>query len=214
MNIQKENVNCLVGMKCPRCSSHSPFRIFATMSSWITVHDEGTDIMQGDVDWNDLSGCVCSHCGYQNSVAAFKDFTEKAQSIDSQEDGGNHCFFNHGDQLMKSQQESVMNVSILCSSDHSDHFTLLAFMDSDVVGYVDCSLQEDVVVIRYIHVNKECRRQGIARLMVSHLTEKYRSVRHNYSEVTNDGFQLLQSLSNDVRGNAATLSTELPIHAC
>jgi hypothetical protein len=64
------NTNCLKGMRCPNpeCKSYGPFKISAT--SFVTVHDDGTD-EPGDFDWDSESYCKCIKCDEFGRVSDF-----------------------------------------------------------------------------------------------------------------------------------------------
>jgi hypothetical protein len=51
-----ENINCLAGMKCPKCGSPEPFGIEVTMT--VTMRDDGTDDY-GNCEWDVSAYCEC-----------------------------------------------------------------------------------------------------------------------------------------------------------
>lgn len=65
-----ENVNCLAGLKCPKCGSLGPLRITAVAE--FVVADDGTDEF-GDVEWSETSAASCTVCSWSGQV---KDFAE------------------------------------------------------------------------------------------------------------------------------------------
>jgi hypothetical protein len=67
------NENCLEGMQCPICDSEGPFKIACT--TWLTVHDDGTDDPDGDIEWDDSSGCFCLtyDCSFHGRVEQLRD---------------------------------------------------------------------------------------------------------------------------------------------
>lgn len=64
------NVNCLAGMKCPRCGSFGPFRI-ATMAETL-MGDNGTEDEHG-AEFDDHSFCGCTDCAFEGQVRDFWD---------------------------------------------------------------------------------------------------------------------------------------------
>ena len=64
------NTNCLEGIQCLGCGSEGPFEI--KVKVYITVHDDGTDDIIGDVEWDDDDPCICPECGKHGTVADFK----------------------------------------------------------------------------------------------------------------------------------------------
>lgn len=63
------NVNCLEGMRCPKCNSFGPFTIAATVL--VDVTDEGTEDCGGDYEWNTDAACVCKGCDHTGTIATF-----------------------------------------------------------------------------------------------------------------------------------------------
>jgi hypothetical protein len=63
------NDNCLKGMKCPKCSSESPFRISARCMA--LVFDSGVDSTT-EFEWKDDDLCRCSLCDYVAEVKQFR----------------------------------------------------------------------------------------------------------------------------------------------
>lgn len=65
------NSNCLEGMRCPKCGSEGPFRIEVRVMAM--VHDDGTDLLDGDTEWDKDSSCVCgeSKCEHFGTVEEF-----------------------------------------------------------------------------------------------------------------------------------------------
>jgi hypothetical protein len=62
------NINCLKGIKCPKCGYEDRFQIAA--SALFDVTDEGTECL-GDVEWSDDSLIVCKGCEYVGKVKQF-----------------------------------------------------------------------------------------------------------------------------------------------
>lgn len=65
------NENCLQGFECPQCGSYGPFRIHATVNGETLVSDDGTEGVEGDVEWEDSSTCSCTDCGHSGTVRDF-----------------------------------------------------------------------------------------------------------------------------------------------
>jgi hypothetical protein len=72
---EKENTNCLEGMKCPECGSLEPFRI--EIKTMLLMYDDGSedDKLSGSQEWDDDSYCECCGCLRHGTVQDFK--TEK-----------------------------------------------------------------------------------------------------------------------------------------
>lgn len=68
---EKENSNCLEGMRCPKCKSLGPF-IIETLKQFL-VSDEGTEDVGSDTHWDGDSYCRCQECDTDGKVW---DFTE------------------------------------------------------------------------------------------------------------------------------------------
>jgi hypothetical protein len=66
------NVNCLADMRCPSCGDFGPFSIQATQSGMVRVSDNGTDFIDGNVEWDDESECECLACRRSATVAEFR----------------------------------------------------------------------------------------------------------------------------------------------
>ena len=64
------NVNCLEGMRCPKCGSDQPFAI-GTYSSAI-VYDDGIESTT-DHEWDKDSPCTCKECEHYGRVADFRE---------------------------------------------------------------------------------------------------------------------------------------------
>ena len=64
------NTNCLAGIKCPQCGYEDKFRIECHVV--MTVTDEGTEDIAGDVEWQDESWCVCANCERQGELRSFR----------------------------------------------------------------------------------------------------------------------------------------------
>lgn len=94
-NKENPNENCLEGFECPMCGSYGPFRIHATLSGETLVHDDGTDDICGDIEWDNTSVCRCADCGHSGIVRDFTDepapqFGAFQQIVANVYDGGNH----------------------------------------------------------------------------------------------------------------------------
>jgi hypothetical protein len=66
------NVNCLQGMRCPSCGDFGPFSIQVTQRGMVRVSDNGTDFIDGNVEWEDESECECLACRHTATVAEFR----------------------------------------------------------------------------------------------------------------------------------------------
>jgi len=76
----KQNTNCLEGVRCPKCGSREPFVI--DIETQAQVWDAGVEDIVGDNEWNNDSGIRCIECGHTGTVGEFqggdpevKDFT-------------------------------------------------------------------------------------------------------------------------------------------
>lgn len=69
MTSASENINCLAGMRCPKCKSRGPFAIAAT--AIFTMTDEGTDSF-GDIEYDDGSYCQCTECDHDGIIDEFR----------------------------------------------------------------------------------------------------------------------------------------------
>jgi len=63
------NENCLKNIACPACGSMGPFEIEVTTT--VTVHDDGTDLPSGDINWGEWSRCACTICRHRGYVKTF-----------------------------------------------------------------------------------------------------------------------------------------------
>lgn len=63
------NFNCLDGMRC-RCGSEGPFRI--TVRTVVEMHDDGSENLAGDLEFDNDAGCVCCHCKHAGVVSDFR----------------------------------------------------------------------------------------------------------------------------------------------
>lgn len=68
---ENPNQNCLDGMKCPNCGHFGPFDIYVTSSGYTRVTDDGTDEIEGSVEWEDSSSCRCPECRHEATVGDF-----------------------------------------------------------------------------------------------------------------------------------------------
>lgn len=76
--VEAENSNCLIGIKCPKCESLGPFRIASLCSA--EVHDDGIE-SSTNYEWDETSACSCLQCHENGKV---EDFMEKEE--DEKED--------------------------------------------------------------------------------------------------------------------------------
>ena len=72
------NVNCLAGMRCPKCKSLEPFNIIGTAT--FKIFDDGSEEIH-DISWMNNNSCSCSKCSFIGEVHDFKEPTKK--KIDS-----------------------------------------------------------------------------------------------------------------------------------
>lgn len=96
------NENCLEGMACPECGDFGPFKILASQVGMTRVSDEGTDSIEGDVEWEDDSPCECLECGHTAKVGQFKGqpdpvFDTFQQVVIESYNGGDHTAHAPGD---------------------------------------------------------------------------------------------------------------------
>lgn len=96
------NENCLQGMACPACGDFGPFKILVSQSGMTRVSDEGTDSIEGDMEWDDDSPCECLECGHTGTVGQFKgqpdpEFDEFQQVVIESYNGGDHPAHAPGD---------------------------------------------------------------------------------------------------------------------
>ncbi len=68
MGDDERNVNCLAGMKCPKCGSLGPFRIITTCLA--TVSDDGIEETE-EHEWDANAWCECKHCHECGTVGSF-----------------------------------------------------------------------------------------------------------------------------------------------
>lgn len=66
--MDKENINCLVDMKCPKCGNLGPFVIAGEI--FALVSDDGVD-ETWDFDWSPSSYCRCRACDHAGQVGDF-----------------------------------------------------------------------------------------------------------------------------------------------
>jgi hypothetical protein len=67
------NTNVLEGFRCPNpdCGSYGPFKI--EVKQYVVVHDDGTDLPEGDTEWDDENYCQCCECDHEATVKAFNE---------------------------------------------------------------------------------------------------------------------------------------------
>jgi hypothetical protein len=65
------NINCLKGMRCPKCGEYGPFYI--EVITTVLMHDDGSDSIGSDQDWDGESHCTCKHCMHHATVGEFRD---------------------------------------------------------------------------------------------------------------------------------------------
>ncbi len=79
--LENPNINHLEGMECPNCGSFGPFRIHVTHSGETLVSDDGTYLIQGDVEWDEASECSCTNCTFKGMVANFTAFDQFQKTV-------------------------------------------------------------------------------------------------------------------------------------
>lgn len=125
------NENCLQGFECPECGSYGPFRIGATVSGETLVMDDGTEGVEGDVEWSDDSTCRCTDCGHSSTVRNFRGNPEPAfgtfQSIAA-------SAYDEGDHLCRTPDDISK-----CGD------SLLAFIMKELAESEDCDSAEEAV---------------------------------------------------------------------
>jgi len=62
------NKKLLAGMQC-ECGNHGPFNI--TVMTVVTMYDDGSDSVSGDLVFDSNSCCICSVCRKTGKVADF-----------------------------------------------------------------------------------------------------------------------------------------------
>jgi len=71
----KRNVNCLQGLRCPRCGQQDELLVWAKVC--VSLTDDGTDPfadslkMHGDVEYDNSSTTQCPDCDYQDTMLSF-----------------------------------------------------------------------------------------------------------------------------------------------
>ena len=69
-NTEKEkNENCLAGISCSKCGHTEDFDI--SVCTWMRVTDDGTEITNAAVEWDDASLIRCRKCNHQGTVEEF-----------------------------------------------------------------------------------------------------------------------------------------------
>jgi hypothetical protein len=63
------NVNCLEGIRCPKCGQEDRFKITAIITCLVT--DDGSEPV-GDHEWNDGSTAHCPQCGFDGTLEDFR----------------------------------------------------------------------------------------------------------------------------------------------
>jgi len=76
------NVNCLEGMRCPKCKHDDEVLVQATI--WTSLKDDGTDhyadsIRDASVDYDDDSSACCPMCGYFGKLQDWRRPTKKGK---------------------------------------------------------------------------------------------------------------------------------------
>lgn len=75
--MRNPNVNCLIGMKCPKCGSFAPFDIEVSMLQRFDDDGSGWDQPKNqDMEWEQSSHCECVGCKHIGKVA---DFTKEVE---------------------------------------------------------------------------------------------------------------------------------------
>jgi len=75
------NINCLAGMRCPKCKHADEVLVLAKM--WVSLTDDGTDPYAdstkacGDVDYGDASEAKCPECGHEGLMCDWQKCNQK-----------------------------------------------------------------------------------------------------------------------------------------
>jgi hypothetical protein len=64
-----KNINCLEGVKCPKCGQEDLFKIAANVI--VEVSDDGTEDHVGDHEWDEQAFCQCCECHHAGKLADF-----------------------------------------------------------------------------------------------------------------------------------------------
>ena len=67
--VVSKNVNCLEGVRCPKCGQEDTLRIEGR--SVFEVIDDGT-VSHADVEWCDDSWTLCPACEYEGKLGTFR----------------------------------------------------------------------------------------------------------------------------------------------
>ena len=113
-------------MECPQCGSFGPLKIFATQSGMVHVSDDGTDFIEGNVEWEEDGACECTACRFTGVVADFRALDRFQRIVlDAYQDG---------------EHANLRPSEIGSSGD-----TLLKFLLIDISEREDCDSFEEAV---------------------------------------------------------------------
>ena len=76
-----------------------------------------------------------------------------------------------------------------------DEFSLRAYFNKDIIGYLDYSVYEDIPTIKYLEVKNEFRRMGIGTHLLKELQRLYPNTEIQQGMTTDDGTQFVKSLN-------------------
>lgn len=80
------NVNCLEGIRCPRCGYERSFEI--EIRKFVTVYDDGMDDTGGDTHWDDDSFFQYNQCQFEGRVKDFRLGLEDCEICGTRPPGG------------------------------------------------------------------------------------------------------------------------------
>jgi len=74
LDMANPNVNCLVGMACPKCGSFGAFTIAVGQFGLARITDAGMDefINSTNTEWEADAHCECNDCGHTATVREFR----------------------------------------------------------------------------------------------------------------------------------------------
>jgi hypothetical protein len=125
------NVNRLAGMRCPSCGDFGPFAIQATQSGVVRVSDNGTEFIDGNVEWEDESECECLACRRSATVAEFRGKPKPA--------------FDAQQTLVLNTYANGEFAHIIPGQEGHCGDTLLKFLLVEVSGKEDCEIAQTAV---------------------------------------------------------------------
>lgn len=66
------------GLRCPKCKATSE-DIVIQVKVWVRLYDNGSEVQDGDHEWNDASRAVCDACDFEGLVANFRPHVHRDQ---------------------------------------------------------------------------------------------------------------------------------------